>query len=113
MPLRSTEQPWTLLGSWGPTPRYGVFGFNAIIPEMNKVVAVIAGPRRITAMHTNPAMIPLTGVNGCNGCQVNQAAYEAFLEAQTATQNWAGNQAARGAHIFSVAGSSPRCSLAR
>lgn len=57
-------------------------------------------------MHTNPAMIPLNGVNGCNGCQVNQAAYEAFLEAQTAAGNWAGNQAARGAHIFSVTGSS-------
>ena len=53
-------------------------------------------------------MTALNGVNGCNGCQVNQAAYEGFLEAQTATSNWQGNQAARGAHIFSVAGAYSR-----
>ena len=49
-------------------------------------------------------MTQLNGVNGCNGCWVNNAAYEGYLEAAEAAGNWARNQAARGQHIFSVTG---------
>ena len=66
--------------------------------------AVIAGPKVITPLHTAQQMTQLNGVNGCNGCWVNNAAYEGYLEAAEAAGNWAGNQAARGQHIFSVTG---------
>lgn len=98
----STEAPWTLLSEWGPTPKYGLSGFNAVIPEMNKVVAVFSDVYGFERF--NATSVPFLGI-GCDGnCTVHAGAYEAYLEARNATNNWQDVRDHLGQHIWSSAG---------
>jgi len=84
----STEEPWTLLEEWGPTPS-GYEGFSVTIPEMDKVVMVFKGLYEDQAL-LNSTSIPIGNAFslGCDNCTAHAGAYAAYLEAKDATNDW-------------------------
>ncbi|KAI5480234.1 protein of lipase, class 3 family [Pseudohyphozyma bogoriensis] len=88
----STDEPFTVLSTWGPTPKYGLSGYNVRVPEMNKVVMVFA------------TLTPFTGVGGDDTYQVHAGALEAFYEAQNATNDWQAIKDFQGDFVWSAAG---------
>lgn len=39
----NTDQPFQVVGKWGPTPKYKSEGYMVRVPEMNKILAVFKG----------------------------------------------------------------------
>ncbi|GAA5969063.1 hypothetical protein JCM21900_005772 [Sporobolomyces salmonicolor] len=90
----STEEPWTLIQTWGPTAS-GLQGYNVIIPEMDKVVMVFRGQygwestyNESTADIGTILNLGPTCTNSTTGCTAHAGAVNAYLEAQEATNDW-------------------------
>ncbi|KAM0748080.1 alpha/beta-hydrolase [Meredithblackwellia eburnea MCA 4105] len=98
----NTNAPFTVVGTWGPTPIYRSKGYIARVPEMNKIVMVFSDV--YGWQEFNQSLVPFNGV-GCDGtCMVHKGALEAWREVQNATNNMAAVQANRGNLIFSSVG---------
>ncbi|KAI5480233.1 protein of lipase, class 3 family [Pseudohyphozyma bogoriensis] len=92
----STEAPFTVLSTWGPTPKYGLSGYNVKVPEMNKDV--------VGWENFNATLVPLTGVGCDDTCMAHAGAIEAFQEAQNATNDWQAIKEGQGDKVWSSSG---------
>ncbi|KAK9898158.1 hypothetical protein P389DRAFT_166473 [Cystobasidium minutum MCA 4210] len=98
----NTNEPFEVVGTWGPTPKYGSEGFMVRVPEMNKILMVFKG---IYGWENfNATLSPLLGV-GCNStCMAHTGAIEAWQEVKEATNDMAIIKRRQGDLVWSAAG---------
>lgn len=98
----NTNDPFEVVGTWGPTPKYRSEGFMVRVPEMNKILMVFKG---IYGWENfNATLAPLLGV-GCNRtCMAHAGAIEAWQEVKEATNDMAMIKRHQGSLVWSAAG---------
>lgn len=95
----STRPPWDVISTFGPTPS-GARGFTTIVPEMNKALIVFQGDYALEqtlpldTMYWNETLANSSTTTSvlparCTGCTVNKFAWDGYLEAKIATNNFA------------------------
>ncbi|KAM0751102.1 alpha/beta-hydrolase [Meredithblackwellia eburnea MCA 4105] len=99
----NTNPPFTVLGTWGPTPKFRSKGYMVKVPEMNKVVMVFSDVYG-WQQEFNNTLVPYTGIGCDDTCMVHSGAYEAWQEVKEITNDMAVMQANRGSLIFSSVG---------
>ncbi|KAK9893364.1 hypothetical protein P389DRAFT_175350 [Cystobasidium minutum MCA 4210] len=87
----STDAPWTVLDTWGPTP-HGAEGWTAFIPEMNKVTWIWKGDYNIEK-NLPQETAPISSVFGLDNecgpdCRANAFALAGYIEAYQATNGF-------------------------
>ncbi|BGP20066.1 hypothetical protein JCM10213_003550 [Rhodosporidiobolus nylandii] len=86
----STEAPWTLIQTFGPTAS-GTQGFTVVIPEMDKVVIVFRGMFGWESTFNQSTVNVGTLLNlgpDCANCTAHAGATQAYLEAKEITNDW-------------------------
>lgn len=98
----NTNEPFEVVGQWGPTPKYKSEGFIVRVPEMNKILMVFKG---IYGWENfNATLAPLLGV-GCNStCMAHAGAIEAWEEVKAETNDMAIIKRRQGDLVWSAAG---------
>lgn len=98
----NTNQPFEVVGKWGPTPKYKSEGFMVRVPEMNKILMVFQGQY---GWQDYPAYLsPFLGVGCDSRCMAHTGALEAWHEVKNATNDMAAIKQHQGSLVWSASG---------
>ena len=96
------NQPFEVVGRFGPTPIYGAFGFEVLVPEMNKILMVFGGV--FGWQNFNATLSPFLGVGCDSTCMAHTGALEAWEEVKAETNDMEVIKRRQGDLVWSAAG---------